>query len=242
SIFGIILGLLFSFNVNEIEGFIRVYSRELARTAFQADPSHPSWRGLWVAWGILLATLIPVIRTWTVFYKERRAAPWGWMAAALAGLVSSAWLTTTWVPGYVALDPFDPALGQNFQGVLALWVGGIWVAFMGAWRVLDRWRRRPSWIFFGFLGTLVFSAIGIAVFSCGMIVLAIAGLQPRDGWRGLELFPRQIYYLDRIPVYVDYNALGFIVAATLLISVVFSVYPALRAAKANPIEVMRDEA
>ena len=44
--------------------------------------------------------------------KQRDARDVGWMAAALAGLVSSAWLTTTWVPGYVALDPFDPALGQ----------------------------------------------------------------------------------------------------------------------------------
>ena len=60
-------------------------------------------------------------------------------------------------------------------------------------------------------------------------------------WNGLELFSKQIYYLEKIPVYVDFTALGFIVAVTLLVSIVFSIYPAIRAAKANPIEAMRDE-
>jgi len=40
---------------------------------------------------------------------------------------------------------------------------------------------------------------------------------------------------------VDFRTLGFIVAMTLLVSVVFSIYPALRAAACNPIEAIRDE-
>ena len=58
---------------------------------------------------------------------------------------------------------------------------------------------------------------------------------------GLELFPSDIYYLDRIPVHVDAGALAWIVGVTLVVSVVFSIYPALRAAKADPIESIRDE-
>ena len=58
---------------------------------------------------------------------------------------------------------------------------------------------------------------------------------------GLEIFPRDIYYLDRIPVYVDYGAIGWIVVWTLLVSLVWSIYPALRAAAADPVEAIRDE-
>ena len=43
-------------------------------------------------------------------------------------------------------------------------------------------------------------------------------------------------------MYVDFKALGLIVAVTIVVSVIFSVYPALRAAAANPIDAMRDEA
>jgi len=71
--------------------------------------------------------------------------------------------------------------------------------------------------------------------------VAILALGPDVGWPGLELFPRQIYYLDRIPVFVDSSTLATIVVITLLVSLVFSIYPALRAAAANPIEAIRDE-
>jgi lipoprotein-releasing system permease protein len=242
SIFGIILGLLFSFNVNEIEGFIRVVSRDMSRMAYRGDPASPNWLMAWLSTGTLAGAGAAVVWNWMMFYKERRPHPWVRMAAALAALYAATWFTTSWAPGYSPLDRFDPDVGKNFQPVLARWVGGAWFVLMAAWRYLDRWRRRPAWIFFGFAATIVFSAFVIAILGSLAIALSIAVLHPPDGWRGLELFPRQIYYLDRIPVYVDYNALGFIVAMTLLISVMFSIYPALRAAKANPIEVMRDEA
>ena len=56
-----------------------------------------------------------------------------------------------------------------------------------------------------------------------------------------ELFDRRVYYLDRIPIFVDYRALGVIVAMTLVVSIIFSIYPALRAAASNPVEAIRDE-
>ena len=42
-------------------------------------------------------------------------------------------------------------------------------------------------------------------------------------------------------VFVDYGALVYIVCWTLLVSFICAIYPALRAAKANPVEAIRDE-
>jgi ABC-type lipoprotein release transport system permease subunit len=242
SIFGIAAGLLFSFNVNEIEGFIRVLSREMNGLAYRANHSDPSWSACWTAVAALLAAEVAVIWTWLGFYKERRPHPWVRMAVSSVAIAAVAWLSTPWARDYMPFEAFDPKLGKGFQVNFTLWATGNWVVFMGMWRVLDRWRRHPTWIFFGFHGTLVFSAYLLVINAALTMNVFIAVMKPRDGWRGLELFPRQIYYLDRIPVYVDYNGLAFIVAATLLISVVFSIYPALRAAKSNPIDVMREEA
>jgi ABC-type lipoprotein release transport system permease subunit len=243
SVFGIIAGLLFSYRVNQIEGFIRILSHEMNTLAYREDHQHPSWKACWFAAAALLAAGVLLVWTWMSFYRERQRHPWVRMLLSTVALGAAAWLSSPWASTYVPLPgTFDPILGKNFQVTLTLWTAGIWVAFMGVWRLLDRWRRHPSWIFFGFLGTLIFSAYLLANLATILIMIFLAVIQPRDGWRGLELFPRNIYYLDRIPVFVDFNALGFIVGMTLLISVVFSIYPALRAAKSNPIEVMRDEA
>jgi lipoprotein-releasing system permease protein len=96
-------------------------------------------------------------------------------------------------------------------------------------------------VFFAAFGTLFLTAWAIALTAALAIVVAILAAQPKPGWRGLELFPSDIYYLDRIPVLVDPGALAWIVGVTLLVSVIFSIYPALRAAKANPIDAIRDE-
>jgi lipoprotein-releasing system permease protein len=106
---------------------------------------------------------------------------------------------------------------------------------------MDRWRRRPGWVFVGFTATLGFSAILLAIVGLFAVALSILLMNPRPGWPGLELFPRNIYYLDRIPVFIDTPTLVFIVAMTLLVSLIFSIYPALRAASCNPIEAIRDE-
>ncbi|MDP6959575.1 MAG: lipoprotein-releasing system transmembrane subunit LolC, partial [Planctomycetota bacterium] len=59
-------------------------------------------------------------------------------------------------------------------------------------------------------------------------------------WPGLELFKGDVYYLDRIPVFVDTTTIALIVVMTLAVSFVFSIYPALRAAKADPIDAIRE--
>ena len=105
----------------------------------------------------------------------------------------------------------------------------------------DRYRRRPSWTFFGFGSSILLGLFAAAVAVTLTISAWLLAETPEYTWNGLELFSKQIYYLEKIPVFVDFTALGFIVAVTLLVSITFSIYPAYRAAKANPIEAMRDE-
>jgi ABC-type lipoprotein release transport system permease subunit len=232
SFFGIGLGLLLSRNLNEIEDVIRVVSREINRVSSFSQN---------LACAGLAAALVGLIWTWTAFYKDRPTLPWLRIGLSTLLLGAAAWLSTTWMPDYRPSDHFDPGWGPSARGTAVASVVGVWALFMLAWRGLGRFRRRPSWVFFGFGGTIVLIAYLLAVLG----PFAIAGLillnRPDYGWRGLELFPKTIYYLDRIPVYVDVQALVYIVAVTLAVSVVFSIYPALRAATANPIEAIRDE-
>jgi lipoprotein-releasing system permease protein len=120
-------------------------------------------------------------------------------------------------------------------------VVGFWALLAGAWRALDAVRSRPSWVFFGAFATVAFSLLMLALVSTLIIAACVVLVRPDIGWPGVELFPKQIYYLEGIPVFVDYTTLMVIVVLTLLISLIFSIYPAIRASRANPIEAIRDE-
>jgi len=157
------------------------------------------------------------------------------MAASLVLLLAAVWATTTWVPLY------RPSVGEGFRWKVVAWTAGIWILLMGSWRGLDRYRRRPSWIFYGFVSSIALGALLLAIVATLAISASVSIMKPSYGWRGLELFDRRVYYLDRIPVYVDFNGLAVIVVLTLVVSIIFAVYPALRASAANPIEAIRDE-
>ena len=55
-------------------------------------------------------------------------------------------------------------------------------------------------------------------------------------------FPKGLYYLDRIPVVVEGGQIFWIVAPTILFSVLLGgVIPALKASRLNPLEALRHE-
>jgi len=60
-------------------------------------------------------------------------------------------------------------------------------------------------------------------------------------YTGRELFPRDLYYFDKIPTYVDPLSVGLIVFGAVAVAVVFSILPAMRAAMLHPVRALRYE-
>ncbi|GAB4342497.1 MAG: lipoprotein-releasing ABC transporter permease subunit [Candidatus Abyssubacteria bacterium] len=58
---------------------------------------------------------------------------------------------------------------------------------------------------------------------------------------GIELFPRTIYYFDKIPVDTSILDTCWIVGSAVILSLVASLYPAWQAARLNPVEALRYE-
>lgn len=242
SIFGILLGLLLALNLNEILDFIRVVSREMNRMGLVRGGLNVVERGsTMTAQLALLLAFGTLVWNWLLLYRQRLPHPWVAMGAAGLALGAAAWFATGWMPDYRPHDHYDADFGASSRVLFTGIVVALWAAFCAAWRFLDRYRRRPSWIFFGFAATIFLSAVLLAVVATNAISIGILWRRPELGWPGLELFSRQIYYLDRVPVFVDYGALVYIVLWTLFVSFCCSIYPALRAAAANPVEAIRDE-
>ncbi len=81
-------------------------------------------------------------------------------------------------------------------------------------------------IILGFTGTFLGTFFGIfAVFILG-----------KTGWIKL---PQDVYYIDTLPVKLSGLDISIVLAASMMITVLSSIYPASRAAKVNPVEAIR---
>ncbi|MFH0790731.1 MAG: ABC transporter permease [Candidatus Omnitrophota bacterium] len=80
----------------------------------------------------------------------------------------------------------------------------------------------------GILGTSLGGTGGIAI--CGLL----------KKYQFIKL-PQDIYYLDRLPVAIDWADISWIIAAAITIILISTIYPASKAAGLKPVEALRYE-
>lgn len=235
SLIGIGAGLLFSSNVNWIADRIEEASRE-----FNQLPRGTAR----VTLAALVLSVVALIMSWVSFYRRERATalPLGLVAGGL--IAAASWLFLTWLAPHSGCyfgDLRDHPQSALLRTAIPLVAGGIPILFALIREPIRKLRGDGAWSFLSLVATLSFSALILSLVGVTAISTSIVALQPQARWPGLELFPRDVYYLDRIPVFVDTSTIGLIVVLTLVVSLIFSIYPALKAASYDPIEAIRDE-
>lgn len=80
----------------------------------------------------------------------------------------------------------------------------------------------------GLIGTILGSSIGVAI--CGAL----------KKYKFITL-PKDIYYIDRLPVKLQMQDITIIILASLVISIIATLYPSYRASRLDPVEALRYE-
>jgi len=88
----------------------------------------------------------------------------------------------------------------------------------------------------GVAGTLAGTALGIS-FALNIETIR----QALQSLTGTELFSAEIYFLTQLPAQINWNEVISVIIMALSISLLATLYPAWRAAKLDPVEVLRYE-
>jgi lipoprotein-releasing system permease protein len=97
----------------------------------------------------------------------------------------------------------------------------------------------------------VFLVIGLAIGCSGALVGFLLGLALAKNLESIRLvlnhmlhanlFPSELYFLSRLPSIVDPNEVAFVIAMTVTLAILASIYPAWKAASLDPIQALRSE-
>jgi lipoprotein-releasing system permease protein len=88
----------------------------------------------------------------------------------------------------------------------------------------------------GIAGTFAGAALGIG-FATNIETIR----QALQNLTGTELFSAEIYFLTQLPAQIDWTEVVSVIVMALVISLLATLYPAWRAAKLDPVEVLRYE-
>jgi len=91
---------------------------------------------------------------------------------------------------------------------------------------------------------LTIGAIGTVLGCIGGLAIAINLSQISlfiERLLGIKILPGDVYYLNELPSRVNYGDVAIIIAGTILICFLSTIYPSWRASKLDPAEALRYE-
>jgi len=85
-------------------------------------------------------------------------------------------------------------------------------------------------------GVAVGTGLGVLLASNVAAIVATV-----EGWLGQQLFDPQVYFISRLPARLEWADVALVSVAATILSVLAALYPALRASRVAPAEVLRYE-